>query len=94
MDRIKKGDSKPRWYDKQEEDFDKHDCPDSGGCYQELKSLGDFAECVPGTRDQRLHERNYCKPYLDKPSKDTGLVIKPDTSGPPFQNVSVPHRVP
>jgi hypothetical protein len=93
MDKIKKGDSKPRWYDKQEEDFGAHDCPDSGGCYQELKTLGDFTECVDGSRQQRWHERNYCKSELSDTSKAEGLEIVPDTSGPPFQNISVPKRV-
>jgi hypothetical protein len=93
MDRIKKGDSKPRWYDKPEDDFDKHECPDSGGCYQELSTLGAFAECVDGSRDKRLHERDYCKESLKNNREDEGLVIKPDTSGPPFTNVSRPHRV-
>jgi hypothetical protein len=93
MDKIKKGDSKPRWYDKKEDDFDAHDCPDSGGCYQELPTLGAFAECVPGNRDTRLHERDYCKESLKSSREDAGLVIKPDTSGPPFLNISVPKRV-
>jgi hypothetical protein len=91
MDRIKKGDSKPRWYDNGECDYDAHDCPDSGGRYQELKKLGDFTEAVPGSRTQRLHERDYCKVSLEK--KEDGLAIKPDTSGPPYENISVPKRV-
>jgi hypothetical protein len=96
MDRIKKGDSKPRWYDNGECDYDAHDCPDSGGRYQELKKLGDFTEAVPGSRTQRLHERDYCKVSLDKKPKtdDLGLpAIKPDTRGPPYENISVPKRV-
>jgi hypothetical protein len=92
MDRIKKGDSKPRWYDNPEQDFEAHDCPDTGGCYQELKTMGTFTECVPGTKDQRWHERDYCKVSLDKGKEDAGLVIKPDTSGPPYLNISVPKR--
>jgi hypothetical protein len=97
MDRIKKGDSKPRWYDKPECDFDVHDCPDSGGKYQELKTLGAFVEAVPGTKEQRWHERNYCKVELaKKPTGEDGLgglALKEDTSGPPYLNISVPKRI-
>ena len=94
MNKITKGDSKPRVYDDPKQDYDVHDCPDSGGKYQELKSLGTFAEALPGSRMKRLHDRNYCKVELAKKDGDPleGL-LKPDTSGPPYENISVPKRV-
>lgn len=94
MNKITKGDSKPRAHEGEQCDYDVHDCPDSGGKYQELKTLGTFTDVVPGSRTQRLHDRDYCKVDLDKKSDDPlGGLLKPDTSGPPYENISVPKRV-
>ena len=92
---IKKGDSKPRVCDHDECDYTPRECHDSGGKYQELKTLGAFAEVLPGSRDQRITDNNYCKVYLEKKEKPDSLLdmIKEDTGGPPFDNVSRPKRV-
>ena len=92
MKKIKGPETKPR--NTTEHDYEAHDCPDSGGKYQELRGLGAFTDVVPGSRTQRLHERNYCKTELAKKDDGmSGVSIKPDTSGPPYENISVPKRV-
>jgi hypothetical protein len=96
MNKIKKTDSKPRVHEGHDCDYEVHDCPDSGGKYQELKGLGSFIDCVPGSRTQRLHDRNYLKTELAKKPGDDGMggiAIGPDTSGPPYENISVPKRI-
>lgn len=92
-DMIRGPETKPRVDSKHEEcDYSVHDCS-SGGKYQELPTLGVFKEVVPGSRTQRLHERNYHKTNLDKKEDVLSALTKPDTRGPPFENISVPKRV-
>jgi hypothetical protein len=98
MSDIKKGDSKPRCCvgnEPSDKEYEPKDCADSGGKYQELKTLGSFASLLPGSQDQRRTDNNYCKVYLEKKEKKESLVdmIKEDTGGPPFDNVSRPKRV-
>lgn len=96
MTGIKKGDSKPRSCGGEDKcDYGVRECADSGGKYQELKTLGAFAEGLPGSRDQRIADNNYHKTYLSKKEKKESVMdmLKEDTGGPPFENISRPKRV-
>lgn len=92
-DCIKGPETKPRVDSgHREHDYSVKECS-SGGKYQELPHLGDFKEVVPGTRLQRLHERDYHKNTSSKKENILESLTKPDTHGPPFENISVPKRV-
>lgn len=74
--------------------FSPHECEESGGKYQEMKDLwSNFAEGLPGTRMSRLHGRDYKKTNHKEDTSVLEELLKPDTHGPPFENVSVPRRI-
>jgi len=97
MNKLERTDSKPRSGPDSQCDYDVHHCPESGGSYQELRGLGAFTEVVPGSRMQRHTDNNYKKTELTKKPDEGGLggilPMKPDTGGPPYDNVSAPKRV-
>jgi hypothetical protein len=90
MDRIPKPGAK-----KESTDFQPHKCPDSGGAYQELPTLGAFSEVTGGSRLQRITNNCYSKEHLKKNEKPSLMdtLLNVDNGGPPFDNVSRPHRI-
>lgn len=73
--------------------FDPCKCPETGGTYQELSTMGAFAEALPGSRVQRITNNNYKKTDHDKKPSLLDMLNSVDTGGPPYDDVSRPHRI-
>jgi len=88
MDKLPRHNAK-----KESVDFEPHKCADSGGAYQELPTLGSFSEITGGSRLQRITQNCYNKEHLKKKDDLVKAMTSADTGGPPYDNVSRPHRI-
>lgn len=70
-----------------------HKCVTKGGSYQELPTLGGFAEITGGSRLHRVTNNNYKKTDHDKKDNLMDALTTADTGGPPYDDVSRPHRI-